>query len=125
MLLFLLNKTFILSSCFEYAIYSLALFVFSKLYSAGSRYHSSFARPSFVVRTSFVHPSSWSGKSYPARNVSTASANSFRLLTFNTLLHNGAYLGMSALAVRELGMFGIQPDGNLSLLKGGKAVGKP
>jgi len=33
--------------------------------------------------------------------------------------------GHIAVAVRETGMFGIQPDGNLSLLKGGKAVGKP
>src|SRR5688500_12023635 len=32
---------------------------------------------------------------YATINVSTASANSFKLLTFNTLLQNDAYFGMS------------------------------
>lgn len=32
---------------------------------------------------------------HPAINVTTASASSLKLLTFKTLLHNGAYLGMS------------------------------
>ena len=51
--------------------------------------------PSLVVRSSYTHPSPRSGGGYPARNESTASASSFKLLTFNTLLHSGAYLGMS------------------------------
>jgi len=32
---------------------------------------------------------------YPANNESTALISSLKLLTFNTFLHSGAYLGMS------------------------------
>jgi len=43
---------------------------------------------------------------------SAAPASSLKLLTFNTLLHNGAYLGGDvAVTVPQGWGFGIQPDG--------------